>query len=271
MRDNMTLQSTQPDMAKQNERTPQIISTFIFASRQGGGSTMKFYLYVSDAKLDMLYAQIPPTLRSRFAKELKIDLKVVSASFTEATKEDGRYGKVEVVRRYLDDHLPIGTVSNPQAYFAGTIPMRWGAVTGAAPGEMVIFGGEWADITVGLAGSRHHIVGYRGEGMVTPGTPGFAGSGHVKGILEQMESSLSRAVNPDGERQSPQAFGPPQQPVDATTEALGVVVRATRGLRGPTQPVEFMAKRLLMGMVDLPGGQTAKVLLGTPIYVATAD
>ena len=41
---------------------------------------MRYYVYVSDSKVDMLYSQMPRGIRDRIAAELKIDLKVISAS-----------------------------------------------------------------------------------------------------------------------------------------------------------------------------------------------
>ena len=38
---------------------------------------LRFYVYVSDAKVDMLLAQIPQGLMKRFAAELTIDLKLL--------------------------------------------------------------------------------------------------------------------------------------------------------------------------------------------------
>jgi hypothetical protein len=49
-------------------------------------------------------------------------------------------------------------------------------------------------------------------------------------------------------------------------DALALVRRTTERLAGPTQNVEFVAKRLLHGEVD---GQP--VLLGSPLYVAMVD
>ena len=36
-----------------------------------GVSAVKYYLYVSDAKVDMLYAQIPPSLLDGLSAELR--------------------------------------------------------------------------------------------------------------------------------------------------------------------------------------------------------
>jgi hypothetical protein len=39
---------------------------------------LKSYVYISDTKLDMLSAQIPPPLRKRIAIDVSVDLKLFS-------------------------------------------------------------------------------------------------------------------------------------------------------------------------------------------------
>ncbi len=62
---------------------------------------LKCYLYISDAKLDMLYAQIELPRRNNLVSELKLDLKIVSLSLRENPQEDTRYGKLQAVSSYL--------------------------------------------------------------------------------------------------------------------------------------------------------------------------
>lgn len=40
---------------------------------------MKYYIYISDTKVDMLYPQIPKPLLKRIASDLSIDLKLFGA------------------------------------------------------------------------------------------------------------------------------------------------------------------------------------------------
>jgi Family of unknown function (DUF7019)/Protein of unknown function (DUF2510) len=43
-------------------------------------SSMRYYVYASDAKIDMLYSQIPPKLLNRVIGELKLDVKLLAVS-----------------------------------------------------------------------------------------------------------------------------------------------------------------------------------------------
>jgi hypothetical protein len=97
-------------------------------SVEGGG--MKFYIYVSDAKLDMLFAQMPMPISKRIAADLSIDLKVVSVSLTHTPSDASRYSKLKVVTKYIEENEKVGSVGSPRAYFKGVLPMRWGPYGG---------------------------------------------------------------------------------------------------------------------------------------------
>ena len=47
----------------------------------GTDDAVKYFLYISDAKVDMLFGQVPQKILKRIAAELTIDLKVVSLLF----------------------------------------------------------------------------------------------------------------------------------------------------------------------------------------------
>jgi hypothetical protein len=88
---------------------------------------VKYYLYVSDTKLDMLYAQIPRPVLERLAVELKVDLKVLGVVLrTNPLEDETRYAKLEVVTKYLEREGYVGTIDEPAEYFKGPVTMTWG-------------------------------------------------------------------------------------------------------------------------------------------------
>jgi hypothetical protein len=222
---------------------------------------MKYYIYISDAKLEMLYAQIPTRIRDRIATELKIDLKLISATFSEKNRLESRYSRLDLVCEYIRGHLPIGTVGEPDAYFEGVIPMQWGALMGADTGSTVFFGGQQGDVVLGLTGSKHHVVGFQGEGMM-----GYGRSGMVQQVYEDLDRQLADAI-----QNSESSGGDFRERVHQDEQGLWKVKYVAENLLGPTQRLEFLAKRLLKGQVSDGVGQERTVLLGTPIYVALAD
>jgi hypothetical protein len=222
---------------------------------------MKYYLYISDAKLDMLYAQMPARIRDRIATEMKIDLKLVSATFSAKDRSESRYSRLDLVCEYIHRHLSVGTVTESAPYFEGVVPMQWGAVTGADSGSVVFFGGEQDNVVLGLAGSKHHVLGFQGEGMM-----GFGGSGLVQHVIEQLDRSLKGVI--EGSGSSRDEFSGTS---DQDSRTLHTVMDAARNISGPTQPLEFLAKRLINGQVVGSAREQRTVILGTPIYVALAD
>lgn len=65
---------------------------------------MKHYIYISDTKVDMIFAQIPKAMLEGLAGELKINLGVLSASFKQEASQETRFSKLEVLEKaVLDD------------------------------------------------------------------------------------------------------------------------------------------------------------------------
>jgi hypothetical protein len=87
---------------------------------------MKYYVYISDSKLDMLYPQIPLGLRDRIAVELRIDLKVAAISLSERPSQETRLSRLRVVTDYLERESTIGGLGEPGAFVRDVLPMRWG-------------------------------------------------------------------------------------------------------------------------------------------------
>ena len=253
---------------------------------------MKYYIYVSDAKLDMLYAQIPRRVVDRLATELTVDLQLLSISLKEKPSDENRYAKLKLVAGYIDKHLKVGTVDEPEAYFRGNLPMRWGPLGGyfgvknpnlddplcwygsdvcfewdPAVQSAVYFGGFTAETVLGLGGSLHHVIGHYGDKprVCTSSAP----------VLLALLGREPR----DGVDPHLQDIGKPGGFPIPRFEIMSVV-HTTAVMRGPQQRVEFLAKRLLERRIrdfptplqDIwPDKNQAHVLLGTPIYVALAD
>jgi hypothetical protein len=105
-------------------------------------SAPKYYLYISDSKVNMLYAQAGPG--------------------TDASRDS--IDKLDTVLADLACADRIGTVDEPKEYFAGAMPMRWGpcafpAVPQLTPSPLVYFGGATEKTIVGLSGSATHVIG----------------------------------------------------------------------------------------------------------------
>jgi hypothetical protein len=227
---------------------------------------VKYYLYVSDTKVDMLYGQIPEKLRSRIAGELKIDLKVVQLALKRESSAETRYSKTELVSRYIERHLPVGTVADAKDYFKGVHPMSWGPY-GSEDSQVVYFGGADVESNTcfGLGGSINHVIGSTGQSVAYSGIPAFPSlPPYLLYVLAKELQLPGSAEMPDSDQFD--EWGEPEP--EAVYPRLIFNATESQRRRGAEQQMEFLAKRLLQGEVTKGG---IRVLLGSPIYVALAE
>jgi hypothetical protein len=248
---------------------------------------MKYFIYVSDTKVDMLYGQIPRSLKDKIAGELKVDLHLVSASIKERDAEETRYSKLSVVTDYIDKHCEVGTIDYPGSYFKGTLDMNWGNVGGEGSSERIIFFvGSTERSILGLGGSPWHVLG-----NVRPTSPTDINSSGAY-LLHALSKDLA-LQDPALEKWASEKIGGTSEEY-VESRALGMVVSAWRALtfnfsdpnlvpgdkapQFPKQRLEFLAKRILHGGrpertadASYHPSQDRFVLLGSPIYVSQAD
>ncbi|MER5756074.1 SAVMC3_10250 family protein [Streptomyces sp. NPDC002088] len=213
--------------------------------------SFRYYLYVSDAKVDMLLSQIAPGWARKRVTEVNFDLKMVGAKRTVEAAGADRFARLERVMRHLEDHGDLGDVDEPGQYVHGVLPMQWGAI---GDGGTVYFGGRGERTIVGLGGSTAHVVSTQpAEGLSQHRLSGSV----MPMMLDQLAAlAAGDTVTTD---------------VD---DALTTAIRANSALRGPAQRVEFVAKRMLYGPCPYPElypGQDMAVLLGSPLFVALAE
>jgi hypothetical protein len=146
----------------------------LFGERSSGDlAPPRFYIYVSDAKVDMLLAQIPKGRLAGVAAELTIDLKLLRLTVSSREAPETRFSRVAVVSRYLDDAGVVGPTDGGRMYLAEeAVPMRWGLVGRDKVQSIAFFAGESGDTRVFLTGSPHHVVGVGPLAPVGRGQPG---------------------------------------------------------------------------------------------------
>ncbi|EIE99896.1 DUF7019 family protein [Saccharomonospora glauca] len=208
--------------------------------------SFRYYVYISDDKVDMLLSQIDPALLRKRTTEVSVTLPLLGAKRgVEAASKADRIARLERVVRYVHDFGDVGSIEEPGQFFGGILPMRWGPFHGTS---LVYFGGESDGIVVGLGGSGKHVLGASAADD-TEGVPRSVTPNLLEGLAAEPEIGDLLGVG-----------------TASDDEALRAVALATANLRGPLQNVEFVAKRLLHGRVD-----GRHVVLGSPLYVALAD
>ena len=104
---------------------------------------MKYYLYISDAKIDMLYPQVPHPVKEKVATQFGFDLKFVAASRrTEADREENRISRLEVVTQFIREFGNLGSLSRTDDYVEDVMSMRTTCFPNRDP-MFVYFGGPY--------------------------------------------------------------------------------------------------------------------------------
>jgi serine/threonine protein kinase len=241
------------------------------ADQQCSSTHLKYYVYVSRTKVEMLYGQIPSVQRNNIAHRLNVDLsRLAGQVLLEGSIDDALLAKTNLVVGFLEEQGLVGTINQPRPFFKGQLALRWGpyvipsgANAGGSTG-LVYFGGETESTIIGLGGSLHHVIGRVG---------GAASHSHsaTPVLVNVLSRELGISAGEMPEPPPPESLGP----VDRNWRALKAVELASTQMEGPVENIEFVARLLLSG-TEIQGYHRSarpprQVLLGSPIYAALAD
>jgi hypothetical protein len=207
---------------------------------------MRYYLYVSQAKLDMLFDQIPRKVLPRLLTEARVDLKVVGVSLQRAATELTRYDRLEIVEEYLAGEYDIGWMTESSFWFRGDLGLRI-SVTRNGNGP-VFMTGQDGDLVVALVGSAHHVIGQEHT------SPDLRMGGSWLPALQALLRQES--VNPHA--------------LDER-DTLRETMEFSKQVTGPATWCEFLARQLMRGTVTRRDGREQEVVIATPLYVAMSE
>lgn len=211
-------------------------------------SKIKYYVYVSPSKVDMLYHQIPPNIINKIEKELQINLTLVNMKFTEKQFDDNLYNKLSTVNEYLDKFVGIGEINSPAEYFKGEMRMAWAEISP----NVVFFGGRVNDTAVGLGGSWHNVLGITSDGVLQS-------SSHTPWLVSLLEKELKGFIYVP-KRVSDYNLSEEESDSRVIDSTYMLVDKISNWA---FNKFEFVAKTLRTTTY-----QGHQVVLGTPIYVA---
>ena len=233
---------------------------------------LRYFVYVSDSKLDMLFEQITPAIRKRISAEAKVDLKLASVTLRQNERPEARMAKLRVVERYIDSNHQVGTVTDPgRQFFRARMDMQWGWLApGTHPDDrlpVVFFRGREHSQFVALAGSRAHVLGQHPAEGHANAVFGFSSAPSIVAALRDHISDLAGVPRYPawGEEQDNPHLRGTATPFSTTLSQADYIRLDT-----PPQTLEFLAVPLGEAPVKLRDGATAHGVLGTPIYVAHA-
>ena len=187
---------------------------------------LKDYVYISDTKVDVLFAQIEEPMLKNITASLGLDFKLIKVTVSGdlGRRHEHRVQRLETVLAYLEKSCGFGTIDNPDAYIKEpNLNMTWGEIEGKTPA--LFFAGLTDRTAVGLGGSLHHLTGQTGSATATA----------------SMSYTLLKLLRRVDEERTP------KQRKRDDDDSLYIVEDAVREMIGPREPMEFVAKRLLFG------------------------
>lgn len=231
---------------------------------------MKYYVYISDTKIEMFYSQLANSEGQDSESSLGVDLKVFKAEVKKSRKTPNtKYTKLEAILKELEDSDLIGEVSSNKPYIKGDLEMTW-ASFGELNSPITFWGYLSEEIALGLAGSRHHVLGAQPQGMASSRSDTAA---IASWFLQQLGD-----VPPKDQSEAMRLFR--QYPVSLSDkDVTDYTFCAVYDIRGPKNRFEFIAKVLHRGkfiadpMLSDDNNESEpsyenNVVLATPLYVA---
>jgi hypothetical protein len=218
---------------------------------------MKYFVFVSDAKVDMLLPQIPQKLKSKLAAEIGVNIGVLTASLKSERDVDekaDRISRLNAVIKFLRKTEDVGSIDEARNWIEGTEDVR---VTYPSEEREAVFfvGRSRAQTRFALAGSSAHLTS-RGASNTTD-----IGWSFLPDLLMQLRPAITTFEDPRFKNEIALTK-------DTESEWIEFVTVLEEHAPGPPMRVNFFAKRLLAAKHPYLG---FNALLATPLYVAMEE
>lgn len=225
---------------------------------------MRYYVYISDAKVDMLLPQVPGAIQQKIAAKLGFDLKLLSGSLsTERSTLDTRVARLEAVEDYIRS-------LGDQAIWPGAAPWIVGETMATSMDigdHAVLFIADERDSILALGGSAHHLIGATAAHETS--LP-FSHFPHLRRVLRDLaeEGSVWVLTLPADLL----AQHPGQGVAEGFQAWVDIILALCERVNEPRQRIQFLAKRLASSETfKRHGVKRCHVTLASPLYVALAQ
>ena len=226
---------------------------------------MRYYQYISDAKAEMLFQQIPAGFLDGLKVELGFDFGLFKGKLGgEQPSKASRVARVEAVERYLDKNDIIKSEPEEKSWLRGSFSAKVGYLSDC-PG-LVLFGGTFNGATLILAGSEAHLL----SGSANPGKD--VGWSFMPRLLDALRDYLdfnydfldisTKGKLHPAEVAEDRIFGGSVGSGSSMVEALRTIPE--QSLRGIEMDVSFLARMFWVKA----NGNGQVLALGSPLYVA---
>ena len=225
---------------------------------------MRSYLYVSDAKVNNLWDQLPQRERKTVGAQLGFDLGVLSGSITTERESVGkRAARLAAVEASIRKKYEIGTIGRLRDWVEGTVEVV--PATFHTHPELMFYFVDQTHHFFALGGSAHHVVGdLRPEAatsslshadrlMRTLEAAVYSQPGWYAQRGRKLERSLHTGITPFAD------VWPWTRLLEELSHQFAHAFR---------QRVTFLARKLVSQAWE-PEGK--RYTLATPLYIALAD
>lgn len=212
-----------------------------FRARGRRARPLRYFVFVSDIKVQMLLDQISEPVRRSIAAELRLDFKLVSLTLTSpvvdgSLQQRTRMAKLAVVEDHLRRYQRVGDLTARRGYIGADAELDWKPLD---DNETVLFCGYAQRLLVVLGGSVSHLVGRPPADMQIGSHP-----------------ATIRAAVHDDEPES----GDLGRDLQAVARAVCIT----------PQPVRFLARAISRGPLE-GDSEHDEYLLATPLFVEAID
>ena len=206
---------------------------------------MKYFIYISGAKVEMLFEQIPSNRLKKITTNLGINLGFFKAEFQSETNAVTLAKKIQIIEEYLTNKT--GTIDYPEDYVCDEAYVKWGPYDEFD--ELIYFTGATSSTGFALGGSMRNCVGNGNSSNTTS----YSLSPYL--VASLVKKRAIKCPSP----------GITTFPIskDIHTKAIQAIEEGLIDNEAPVNKIRFFAKKLLHG----DGRSHKRVWLGTPIYV----
>jgi hypothetical protein len=201
---------------------------------------LRFFVYLSDAKVDMLHAQL-----------------VNSPQRSSRTDVQSRYEKLQCVEEQLRLRGAVGALGDEASWIEATAEMQSGV-----SGDLVLYFGTAAGVRLVLGGAAHHLVDRsRPAQMSSRGSYLQFIVNELHALIDSPEATSGSAPSSSSSRMSVEGGNP-----QSRNNLYWIASMLPSFLEGPPQKLHFLAKTL--AIEKNPPHRQPPLILATPLYVA---
>lgn len=236
---------------------------------------MKYYIYISETKLEMLFDQIGHFDQYEKEASLGFDIKVLKGNIKESKGVPvNKFSKLNTVIEKLQKANLIGTITQPKQYIKAKLRMNWATYGDDSP--ITFWGYSSNDLALGLAGSKYHLLGEQREGVahslsLTVRIVSWLYN-HIGDILPDQQIANNPSNGGTEYKQVYQRLAPKCKNLSEHMIADATYLATTR-ISGEQSTFEFIAK-VLHHSIWLEGFRSSdikNIILASPIYVSLEE